>query len=117
MISKWEGSSLKASIRSFGTYAVLADTLPPVIKNLNFKNGQNIKNLPRLNVRISDDLSGIDSYIGSINGEWILLEYDAKNNLLTYFPDEMLSTGENLLHIRVTDNVGNFSEATYNLVY
>ncbi len=117
MISKWEGSSLKASIRSFGTYAVLADTLPPVIKNLNFKNGQNIKNLPRLNVRISDDLSGIDSYIGSINGEWILLEYDAKNNLLTYFPDEMLSTGENLLHIRVTDTVGNFSEATYNLVY
>ena len=116
-ISRWDGNSLTASTRSFGTYAVLADTLPPLIKNLNFKNGQNIKNLPRLNIKISDDLSGIDSYVGDINGKWILLEYDAKNNLLTYFPDEMLAQGENILHIRVTDNVGNFSEATYNLIY
>ena len=37
-----------------------------------------------LKLEINDLTSGIKKYDGSINGKWILLEYDPKKKLLTY---------------------------------
>ena len=38
----------------------------------------------QLNVKISDDLSGISSYRATINGKLILMEYEYKTDLLSY---------------------------------
>ncbi len=63
-----------------------------------------------MKVKISDDFSGIKSYRGTINGKWILFEYDPKRNLLTYdFSDKTFKLAKHELEIEVEDNVGNKS--------
>jgi len=64
-----------------------------------------------LKVKISDNLAGIKSYRGTINGKWILMDYDAKNQLLNYAFDDRIHTGKNDFVLTVRDNVGN--EAVY----
>jgi uncharacterized lipoprotein YehR (DUF1307 family) len=57
---------------------------------------------------ITDDLSGIKTYTGYLNGKWILFDYDYKTNKITHdFSDNVVIEGRNELKIVVTDNVGN----------
>jgi hypothetical protein len=56
-----------------------------------------------------DELSGIDSYTGTLNGEWILMEYDEKNDLLIYYFDKYLIEGENIFKLEVYDNTNNYN--------
>ena len=42
-----------------------------------------------LKFKITDDYTGIKSYRGEINGKWILLEYEPKNNTLIFDFDEL----------------------------
>ncbi|MFK5981905.1 MAG: M23 family peptidase, partial [Flavobacteriaceae bacterium] len=61
-----------------------------------------------LKIKITDDLSGISSYRATINGKFILMEYNYKKDVLTYdFDDEIISESENNLKLIVIDNVGN----------
>jgi murein DD-endopeptidase MepM/ murein hydrolase activator NlpD len=114
---KWDGEWLTVSIRDFGTYAIMADTLPPVVSPVNFVSNQPLKNKERVNIRIKDEFSGIKSYVPTLNGNWILMEYDAKNNLLSYFRDAMARKGRNTLNLKVTDEAGNEKVVEYILIF
>ena len=82
--------------------------MPPKIRPKNFKEKQWLNNYKYLSLRISDDLSGIDTYSATLNGEWILMEYEPKTNTLTYnFDDKILDQKQCELEVIVTDNVGN----------
>jgi hypothetical protein len=70
---------------------------------------KNVKKQSSILVKVSDNLSGIKTYRGTLNGKWILMDYDEKNRLLTYAFDEMMKPGKNLFVLVVTDAVGNFS--------
>ena len=103
-------------IRSFGDYTLIADIKAPSIVPVNFKDGQWISSNENIRLRISDDLSGIKSYRATVNGKFILMEYEYKNNSLTHnFSDGVLTETENKLKVIVTDNVGNSTtyEATF----
>lgn len=104
---RFDNGNIKARVRDFGRYTVMVDTTKPQIKPLNLKDGLNIAKLQEWRVNISDNLSGIKSYRATLNGAWILMEYDAKNRLLTYRPDALLLPGDNKLIITVEDGVGN----------
>ncbi len=108
---------LTTGTRTFGTYSLAKDTQPPSVKPINFSDGQWISNNETLKLRISDDLSGINSFRGTINGKFILMEYEYKNNTLTYdFSDNVITdTADNELKVIVTDNVGNTT--TYNATF
>ncbi|MFD1096199.1 M23 family metallopeptidase [Salegentibacter chungangensis] len=94
--------------RTFGDYTLVADIEPPSIKPLNFYDGQWISNNNTLKVKIADDLSGIKSYRATVNGKFILMEYEYKDATLTHnFDDDVVTETENNLKIVVTDNVGN----------
>ena len=43
-----------------------------------------MNNYKYLSVQIADDLSGIDTYSATLNGEWILMEYDYKTKKLVH---------------------------------
>jgi len=58
-------------------------------------------------VKIKDDLSGIKKFRAELNESWLLMEYDAKNSLLTYRIDERLRKGKNQLVIELTDQRDN----------
>ena len=93
-----------------GTYFLAKDSIPPKIKPINFKKNQWLSKSNFLKVKIEDDLSGIKSYEGKINGKWVLFEYEPKNKNLTYnFNDLKFKSGKQNLKLKVTDNVGNQS--------
>ncbi|MCL6265323.1 M23 family metallopeptidase [Flagellimonas myxillae] len=106
---KREGS-FTTRTRSLGTYTLAKDTIAPEISPRNFKEKQWLSNYSYLSLKISDDLSGINTYNATINGEWILMEYEPKTKTLTYnFDDKILDGTQCDLKVVVTDNVGNSS--------
>ncbi|MCX6252812.1 MAG: M23 family metallopeptidase [Bacteroidetes bacterium] len=96
-------------IRDFGDYVLKVDTIPPVIRPINISINKNISRQNSIMIKISDDLSGIKSYRGTLNGKWILMDYDAKNSLLVYSFDEMIHQGKNVFKLVVKDDTGNNS--------
>ena len=91
-----------------GDYKLIKDGKPPKIKSDKRIGGKWISNLNELQFSISDELSGIKSYDGYLNGKWILLEYESKTKKLIHrFSDGIVAEGKNDLKIVVTDNVGN----------
>ncbi len=105
-----KGNILSARSKILDTYVLGVDTEDPKIKPVNFKKGKWLSKYRYLKVKIEDKISGVKNYRASVNGKWILMEYDAKKNLLTHdFNDNVITDTKNNLKIIVTDNVGNSS--------
>lgn len=105
-----KGKMIDIKSRSLGYYKILMDTTKPVIKEVNFKDNKNISKQKNLKIKISDKQTGIKSYKATLNGEWILMEYDTKKELLTYNYNELLLVGKNQFKLEVTDITGNQAE-------
>jgi len=94
--------------KTLGDYTLAIDTVKPKIIPINFKDDQLLTKYRFFKFKVSDDLSGIKSYRGEIDGKWILLEYDAKKGLLTYdFNDRQLVGTKHSLKVIASDNVNN----------
>lgn len=101
---------LIASTKKLGTYVLAMDSLKPTISSVNFKSKQWLSKYRFLKVKIDDKGSGISNYRATINGKWILMEYDYKTKTLTHdFNDGVITDTKNNLKVIVTDNVGNNS--------
>jgi hypothetical protein len=106
---EWDGELLQTKARQLGDYCVMIDTIPPTIQPIEFQN--NMKGRAKMTFRVRDNfpptgLAPSLRYEASIDGQWILLEYDQKNNLLIHhFDDELGGTRE--LRLQVTDSQGN----------
>lgn len=94
--------------KTLGLYQIMTDSIPPKISLItNFRKKRKDSH-KELKLAISDDLSGIKSYSGFINGKWILLEHESKLKTLTHqFSDGIVTVGKNDLKVITTDNVGN----------
>ncbi len=91
-----------------GDYKLFKDSMPPKIKIDKKIGGQWISQQEAIQFTIYDDLSGIKSYEGTLNGQWILLEYEPKTKKLIHrFSDGIVAEGKNDLKIIIKDNVGN----------
>ncbi|MDL2227895.1 M23 family metallopeptidase [Bacteroidales bacterium OttesenSCG-928-K03] len=110
---------ITTNTRNFGNFALFCDITPPTItcKSLNKDSETNISQSKEIKVTIIDKESGICSYTPTLNNEWILMDYDAKNNLLTYSFDNKLRKGKNIFKLVVKDNCGNISEIERKLIY
>jgi hypothetical protein len=105
--SRLENNYITAQVREFGNYTIAVDTTLPVIRPLNVSQNKNVSRQQTLAFKISDDFSGIRYYRGTLNGEWILMDFDAKDNLLVYNFDERIKPGKNNFRLVVRDAVGN----------
>jgi hypothetical protein len=77
-----------ASINSFGTYALTLDTIAPVCEKWSVYYDSTYASYA-LEVRVNDDLSGIVAYQASLNNQWIMSEYDKKENrIIVLLPRE-----------------------------
>ena len=56
----------------------------------------------------------IKSYEGKIDGKWILMEYDYKNNKLIYSFDNSIKKGSHNFKLIVIDKTENKSEYSFN---
>ena len=107
-----KGDNLVAQSQVFGTFYVILDTVPPSITPVNYTTREEIRKLKTLKIRIRDNLSGIQSFRGEIDGKYALFEYDSKNNLLEYtFDPARVKPGEgHALRLKVTDMRQNVTE-------
>jgi hypothetical protein len=102
-----EDGRLKAQISSFGDYAIFLDTIPPVVEVHRFST--DLRRSSGFSVEAKDNVSGGSlRYRGSIDGKWVLLEYDAKYSRLNYsFADGDPGPGEHVFELEVEDARGN----------
>ena len=101
-------SVFTTNVKTLGKYALVLDTIPPKISIAKPIEGKWLSDRKSIQFTISDDLSGIKSYNGYLNGKWILFEYDNKTKKIThYFNDGIVAEGANDLKIIVVDNLGN----------
>lgn len=108
--TKRKNHLLTANTKKLGTYALAMDTIKPTISPVNFKSKQWLSKYRFLKVKIDDEGSGISNYRATINGKWVLMEYDYKTKTLTHdFNDGIITDTKNNLKVIVTDNVGNNS--------
>ncbi|MGO4772293.1 M23 family metallopeptidase [Flavobacterium sp. W22_SRS_FK3] len=97
-----------AKSKTLGQYGLVLDTIAPTIKISKSIEGKWISGVKAIQFTINDNLSGIKSYNGYLNGNWILFEYDNKTRKITHvFDDTLVAEGANDLKIEVVDNVGN----------
>lgn len=98
---------MDADIRELGAYTVARDDRPPVITPVNPAAWTGSQ---KITFRITDNLSGVKSYRGEIDGQYVLFELDGKKGLASYsFDKTRLSKGRHTLLFTLTDNCENQS--------
>jgi murein DD-endopeptidase MepM/ murein hydrolase activator NlpD len=103
-----KGDKINAKVKKLGNYRVVQDTIAPKIYGVNFSEGKTIDTYTIISAKISDDLSGIDSYKAYLNGNWILMEYDYKSKKLVHtLSDNIYVKGKNDFKVVVTDEMNN----------
>ena len=94
--------------KNLGNYTFVIDTIAPKIYQPSFKEGDWQSNAKSISFLVQDNESGIDSISGTINGQWILLDYDYKTNKIEHqFSDGIVKSGRNDVEINVKDKMGN----------
>jgi murein DD-endopeptidase MepM/ murein hydrolase activator NlpD len=99
----FENGYLKTTLKNFGNFYIAVDTIAPTIVPVNISNGKNMAELSKMSFRIKDNLSGIKSFNGFIDGKWVLMEFDAKTASLWHSFDERTSKGKHTLELLVVD--------------
>ncbi len=111
---RFENGSIMTQTRSFGNYTVMIDTIPPTIRNVDLK--ADMKGRSEFNIKVQDDLSGVSTWKATIDGQWILMDYEPKLNLLTHkFDRNSTFTGTKNFAIEVSDDRGNTSNWTIDI--
>jgi hypothetical protein len=73
----------------FGSYFVSIDTLAPIVERVFIDKENPSVDTLYWHFQVKDNFSGIGKYEAYLNNHWILLDYDAKSNLLSYKFDEV----------------------------
>lgn len=104
---KYRDGSMVADVNRMGTYAVMVDTIAPEITVVGTP--ARWSQTGTIKYRIKDNLAGIESYRGEIDGKWVMFELDGKTGTLSYKMDPARHTrGSNhTIKLTVTDGVGN----------
>jgi hypothetical protein len=103
-----DGGFIKATPKTFGSFYVVMDVQPPFIIPIGEKSNQSLSS--KMQFKIGDNLSGIKSYNGYIDGEWVLMEMDGKTKILTHKFDEKTGFGKHNFKLVVTDKQDNIKE-------
>jgi murein DD-endopeptidase MepM/ murein hydrolase activator NlpD len=105
--TKVNGNTFSCRTRSLGQFTLAKDITAPKITIAKPVEGKLVTS-KSIQLSISDDLSGINSYVAYMNGKWVLFEYESKTRKIThFFDDNYVVDGDNILKVIVTDNVGN----------
>ncbi|WP_319590414.1 M23 family metallopeptidase [uncultured Draconibacterium sp.] len=100
----YENGWVTTETRNLGVYAVTVDTIPPEITPLSIADNK-LTESNRIRFKIKDDLAGIKTIEGLLDGKWALFEYDPKTATIThYFDKERFELGKNhTFKLTITD--------------
>jgi len=100
LAGKWEGGKAIFSTKGLGEFTILPDTIPPSILRI-------ACNQTYARFKIADNLSGIYSFEASVNGEWLLMNYDYKTGILLSEKLDRKQALKGDFQLKVTDYCGN----------
>jgi hypothetical protein len=109
-------SQFEFETKTLGLYTLLVDSVSPVIRphRRHSKSGYGdtlvVSNFHELRLDLADNLSGIESWEGSLNGDWILFRWDPKRERIWYELSDRrhpIDRTSQRLEIRAKDEAGN----------
>lgn len=101
---------IDADIKELGTYTLGQDIVPPTITPLNPATWVSKQ---AFSFRLSDNLSGVQTYRGEIDGQFVLFEMNSHSVITYHFDKKRLTRGKHTLKLDVTDACGNQTTYTY----
>lgn len=114
--NEMEDFTVESESMGGGQFGVLLDRRKPSVQKLNLRNDVPISTtLPQIKFEIDEDLSGITedtSIVITIDGEWLIPEYDPETGVCITKPNHELTDGKHTLKIELTDRAGNMSKRT-----
>lgn len=110
---------LVAKGREGGMYTFAVDTVAPTLRLKSSPANQDYSNRSSIKIHLSDDFSGIAEYKCTIDGKWVMFEYDPKNSELTgFFKYIPLDKGKrHELVVTATDQLSNSATLKSTFVY
>ena len=98
-----------ASVKTLGSFTLMMDTVPPVITPIDLR--ADMKGRDGFRIRVKDNLAGLDQWVGKIDDQWILLEYEPKSGTLEHtFDKNTDKPGSHEFTLEVNDERGNRSQ-------
>ncbi len=118
---EYEGGSyadhyVSTKTKHFGNFTIGIDATPPHLALATKSKGQAVANFAKariIGISATDNLSGIKTYRATIDGKWVLCEYEPRKNLLYYIFDDALKSGEHSFRIEVADDKQNTSVLSF----
>ena len=106
---------LSGEIRELGNYSVDIDTVAPKITPFT---PEKWTSLGKITFKVTDNLSGIVEYKGTLDGQFVLFEYDAKTaRMFCVFDPQRMKRGKQHLVFKVKDKCGNESEYSSDVTF
>ncbi len=104
----WSNGSVNGTSRDFGTFCVVVDATPPTVR-ASFADAADLTRTESITITSTDNFSGISSFSGTIDGEWIIFERSASHGRFTHrFDLERLQVGRtHTLEFTTRDGAGN----------
>jgi len=108
----WENGWVRTTVKSFGNYCVMVDTIAPKITPIGLK--ASMRGRTGFALRVADNLSGVEKWHATLDGKWILMDYDPKNKNLSHAFDKYTNVpGIHTFKIDVQDERGNLSSYSF----
>ena len=105
---EWKGDKIELKTRNLGKFTFVEDTIKPSIKLISAY-GNSIR------FNIADNMSGIDSFKATLNGYWVLMNYDNKRRLIWSERLDKTVPLKGRFVLEVMDNSGNVNNFIINL--
>lgn len=103
---RYRHNRLTARTSTFGTFCLVADMTPPVIRP-QFEDGADCRGRDRIAFRLSDNFAGVSSFNVYIDGKWVAIDY-ARSRAWVNLKAEGISGGKSHdVEIVVKDACGN----------
>lgn len=106
---------IQGNIRELGSYTVAIDTVPPRIEPVNRKGWERSRTLT---FRLSDDQTGVRSYKGKVDGQFVLFTCDIRGRITCRLADTPVERNKrHELEMEATDFCGNVARLKENFYY
>lgn len=108
MGGEWSDGNVTFKTRDLVTYTVLTDTLAPTIRVVSLSP-------EKASFKIKDEQSGVKSFKATLNGQFLLMRYESKKDLIWSIPQESNIKLKGEFILEVLDNANNKTVYTQKL--
>ncbi|MFM7217391.1 MAG: M23 family metallopeptidase, partial [Bacteroidota bacterium] len=108
----WNKEMLSTKVRKFGSYVITLDTVAPTITKEYYPADLNTSRGGIVQFKVADALSGIQSMETTIDDQWMLAEFDAKDGMLTVDLQGLPLNQLHTVHIVLKDDRNNITDWT-----